>query len=37
MKSSSMPPAVVTIAATCLCFTRYKIISRSPDEMRFEV
>jgi hypothetical protein len=37
MKSSSIPPAVVTMHATCLCFTRYKKISRRPEDMRFEV
>ena len=37
MKSSSIPPAVVTSAETCLCFTRCKITSRSPDEIRLEV
>jgi hypothetical protein len=36
-KSSSTPPAVVTSASTSLCLARKRIISRRPDEMRFEV
>ena len=37
MKSSSIPPAVVTIAETCLCFTRYRITSLRPDEIKLDV
>lgn len=37
MKSSSMPPAVVTMHDTCLCSTRYRKIPRSPDEIILDV
>jgi hypothetical protein len=37
MKSSSTPPAVVTMAETCLCCTRYRSVSRRPDEIRLDV
>lgn len=37
MKSSSTPPAVVTIAETCLCCTNHRRVSRRPEEMRFDV
>lgn len=37
MKSSSMPPAVVTIAETCLCSTSQRNVPRRPEEMRLEV
>lgn len=37
MKSSSTPPAVVTMAETCLCWTRYRSVSRRPEEIRFDV
>jgi hypothetical protein len=37
MKSSSIPPAVETTTSTIECSTRYRIVSRVPDEIRFEV
>src|SRR6478735_1958294 len=37
MKSSSMPPAVVTIHDTWLCSTSQRRTPRRPDEMRLEV
>ena len=37
MKSSSTPPAVVTMAETCLCCTRYRSVSRRPEEIRLDV
>lgn len=37
MKSSSTPPAVVTMAETCLCCTNHRSVSRKPEEMRFDV
>lgn len=37
MKSSSTPPAVVTMAETCLCWTRYRSVSRRPEEIRLDV
>lgn len=37
MMSSSMPPAEVTIAETWLCWTRYRMTSRRPEEIRFDV
>lgn len=37
MKSSSTPPAVVTMAETCLCWTSHLSVSRRPEEIKFEV
>lgn len=37
MKSSSIPPAVVTMTSTILCWTRYLKMSRSPDVTMFDV
>lgn len=37
MKSSSIPPAVVTIAETCPCFTRNRMTSRKPDDIKLDV
>ena len=37
MMSSSTPPAVVTMAETFLCCTRYRIVSLRPEETRLEV
>lgn len=37
IKSSSTPPAVVTMAETCLCWTNHRSVSRNPEEMRFDV
>lgn len=37
MKSSSIPPAVVTRQSTSLCCARKRSISRRPEEMRLEV
>ena len=37
IKSSSMPPPVVTSTSTCLCWTRYLITSLTPEEIIFEV
>mmetsp|Transcript_8576 Transcript_8576/g.26816 ORF Transcript_8576/g.26816 Transcript_8576/m.26816 type:complete len:276 (-) Transcript_8576:83-910(-) len=37
MRSSSMPPPVVTMTSTCLCCTRYRMTSRTPDEIMLDV
>ncbi len=37
MKSSSMPPAVVTMTSTMRCCAKNRICSRTPLEMRLEV
>ena len=37
IKSSSIPPPVVTSTSTCLCCTRYLMTSLTPDEIMFEV
>ena len=37
MMSSSIPPAVVTSTLTRLCCTTYRIVSRTPVEIMFDV
>ena len=37
MKSSSMPPAVVTMTSTMRCWARKRICSRTPLDMRLDV
>lgn len=37
IRSSSIPPAVVTMALMCECWARYRSVPRRPEEIRLLV